>query len=536
MVENNIKESFQGTVANIRYNHMAFPWNSPLSFGVQAFVEYNGLIMNDRYRSDVIRITSITGLDDAEIRDAREAKASAHGEYPYEALYGGRNLVLNGYIETGSLQVLDYLEMNIRAAFAPLVESQLKFRWFDIFDSFDDPQSIKEYANPSTSESGNYTALIGNIRNLIIENGFLNWVAPGENYVVRTAEQRTFCDAFSTVKLVIGNELNDSSMGLICCVKNKENYVKMLYNRNYGIRTKPFLSIAVVSGGKEYVIADENLPAGGSEGGAGAVWLRGRKEGNLLTLEYWLTEPTATALPAAYVSEYLSGTDEVNFGDGVLAQWGFGGNQEDISWKLENFNINSMYPGDVEFGARKISPLSFKDEQTSLTKFKRAFQIVMRTSDFRGFSTAQSRKIITPSNASAPVLGRKYPRTYPLKYRSFVSTEIPLEANIISVNNRGTVFTDSIMYLYGPGENINITNLMNGQEIFWSGNLNSGDYLIINSKEETITNSVGANYSEYLSSNSQYIKLEPMWNEIYVSGSKFTSSTKLVVYSRNAFI
>src|ERR1700689_3467976 len=90
-----------GTVANVRYYHQAAAWDSPLSFGVQAFIEYNGLVLNDRYQSDLIRVTGITGLDDAEVRDSRQPRPSESGEFPYDSYYGGRNLVLNGFIEAG---------------------------------------------------------------------------------------------------------------------------------------------------------------------------------------------------------------------------------------------------------------------------------------------------------------------------------------------------------------------------------------------------------------------------------------------------
>lgn len=530
--------SYQGTVSNIRYNHMAYPWDSPLSFGVQAFIEYNGLIMNDRYRSDVIRVTSISGLDDAEVRDSREPKASAHGEYAYDAFYGGRNLVLNGFFEAGSLPVKNYLEKTLRAAFAPLEESQLKFRWFDITDTFDDPNSILEY-KPTASlarPSGNYTALIGSNSNFKIQSGLVEWLNTGHNILVRSSEQRTFCDAQATLGFIVGSE-TETKIEIVMAVKDENNYISFVYDQNGA-----FPNINIYSKYNGHL--ESFIPGGESVSDLAGIlklgqqiWLRGKKEGNLLTVELYNKEPEENELPFISGSYYLTGEEANIFGDKILSQVGFGGIAVDTDWKLSEFKVESLYPGDIEFKARKLSSISIKDEQTSMTKFKRAFQIPMRTSDFRAFNSTQSRKSIIPS-ASDPTLylGRKYPRTYPLSYRSFTSSNVPLNENILYLHNRGTVFVEPILYIYGPGENIYLNNLTNSLIIEWFGEIKENDYIVIDCKEETIVNSLGINYLEPLSANSEYIKLDPGWNEIYISGSGFTSSTKVMSTYKHGFI
>ena len=124
------EESLGRSVANLRYGHLTNPWNSPLSFGIQAFIEFNGLILNNRYQTDKYRITSITGIDSSQIRDSREPIPAEHGEFAYDAFYEGRNIVLNGKIECGSIQVYNWMRSNLLAAFAELVESPLKFNWY----------------------------------------------------------------------------------------------------------------------------------------------------------------------------------------------------------------------------------------------------------------------------------------------------------------------------------------------------------------------------------------------------------------------
>ena len=513
------ESSYQGTVANIRYNRMAHPWNSPLAFGVQAFVEYNGLIMNDRYRGDVIRIVSITGLDDAEVRDAREPRASAHGEFPYDAFYGGRNLVLTGFIESGSVQVLEYLRQTLKAAFAPLTESPLKFRWFDIRDTFVDPQSINQYVANATETSGNYSTFIGSIANLKAENSLIRWASAGEDYVLRTAEQRKFCDAVATLKFVLGEQESKSSLSILGSVVSEKSYIKYTYNQN---QNSPYIRIEVVNNGEVFPLFTEIelsqyevFPVMGQ-----TLWLRGRKEGNYLTVELWDTEPQENSLPTVSYGKTLVGPEAEVFGDKILTSMGFGGKQEDTTWNIDEFSIESMYPGYVVFNARKLNSISIKDEQFTLSKFKRPFQITMRTSDFRAFSSAQSRGFITPTLIYAnPVFGRKYPRAYPLKY-SF-SIAAPGSENMLNVHNRGTVFVEPLIKIHGPMQNIVITNLTNGASIEWLGTISATEEIIIDCKEETIENLSGNNLLEFLSGNPEWIKLDPGWNDIFISYEKY---------------
>jgi hypothetical protein len=515
-----LEKEILGTVANVRYYHLAFPWDSPLSFGVQSLIEYNGQIINDRYQSDLIRVTSISGLDDAEVRDSREARAGKSGEWPYDAFYGGRNLVFTGFIEAGSLQVLKYLEKNLKAAFAPLEESPLKFRWFDVYDPFDDPKTILEYNPNSTVENsgGNYIPLIGSLGNLKAENGLLQWKNKEKIAFLRVSEKRTYCDVQMTIECIPGI-LNENEIGFILCAKNSENYLKV-----YFIEEKSFypsLNIVAIIGGEKKLIKSELLNSSQRPKVGQPFWIRGIKKENNFILQFWGAEPIEEGQATISVTAYLTGEYEELFGNEVLSQVGIIG--EKLSeWSFDNFRIESIYPGDVEFEARKLSSISIKDEQTSLTRFKRAFQIPMKTSDFRAFSSVQLEAEIKPTDIeNTSLLGRSYPRQYPLKYRFRTSSGSVKENNLLSINNRGSVFVEPILYLYGPGENILIENLTNEQKLEWLGIISEGDYIKIDCKEETIENSLGANYLEPLSSTVEWMKLEPMWNDIYITGSGF---------------
>lgn len=523
------------TVANLKYNHIAQPWDAPLSFGIQAFIEYNGLLINDRNQSDVIRVNSITGLDGADIRDSREPKPSAHGEFVYDAFYAGRTLTLTGNLETGSNQVLRKMERDIKAAFAPLIESSLKFKWFDIEDNFDDPQSIFGYNAYEPTISGNYTSLIGSQANLKIENSQLSWSKASNIYIVRSSEQRTFCDAQSTLKVIPGSINNNSTIGFIHAVKDESNYLRFLYSQLSG---EPFLSIESIISGEVHALSSIGLTEGLEKltvVPGQPFWLRAKKEGNLLTVEYWLSKPEENSLPSLFTTVSLNGVDSELFGDTVMAQIGFGGEQKDTLWRFDEFKIESLYPGDVSFDARSLNVPSIKDEQTSLTKFKRPFQITMRSADFRAFSSTQSRKSIIPSEVSVPLLGRSYPRKYPLSYRHYLSSSVPLQSNIISINNRGSVFVEPILVVYGSIKNIYMENLTNGGQIIWNSTVKDKEILIFDCHNKTVLNELGSDMEEPLVPTLQWIKLDPMWNDLYINGTGFSSNTKLVVYWKHGY-
>ena len=526
------------TVANLRYNHLAKPWDAPLAFGVQAFIEYNGIVLNDRYQEDKIRITKITGLDDADVRDSREPAPGTHGEFPYDAFYGGRNLVLTGNIEAGSLQVLESLKRDLKAAFAPLVEAPLKFKWFDIYDNFDDPKTIFPYGvEPNYNSSGNYEALIGLNHHFKVENGYLSWAKIGKNYLLRVSEQRLFGDVQSTIAITPGSTDNESDFGFIFGVLDKENFARCFYQQNNG---EPIISVQAVIDGTANTLEQFKLPEDLWPKSGIPFYLRGKKEGNILTTEFWNREPVEFNLPSASVSENMEGKYADVFGNEILSLVGFGGEQKDISWNFDRYKIESLYPGDVIFNARKLNSLSIGDEQTSQNKYKRSFQITMRASDFRAVGATQLRRTIEPTLFTGEVnpLGRSYPRTYPLKYQTLIGEGFIQQTNLLGINNKGSVFIEPIFVVYGPFAYLRIKNLTNNQEIIWSGVIGLGDYLIIDcSRKKTIRNSTGENKMEFFNSNSSaWIVLEPSQNDLFVSASNVEEGTLLACYWRPAYL
>lgn len=93
--------------------------------GIDAIFGYNGLVMNNRQWADSILITGIDGFSDPDIRDDREVNPQDHGETAFESWYGGRTIVLKGYIRTFTLDKLRDMESAIKSAFMSLEEKPL---------------------------------------------------------------------------------------------------------------------------------------------------------------------------------------------------------------------------------------------------------------------------------------------------------------------------------------------------------------------------------------------------------------------------
>lgn len=100
--------------------------------GLEATFEYNGLFLNVQQNADRYRVSSMDGLYDADIRDARDPNTNDDGETPYNSFYGGRTIVIGGTIQTYSISKLRDMQQALRFAFADVkTERPLHFRTGD---------------------------------------------------------------------------------------------------------------------------------------------------------------------------------------------------------------------------------------------------------------------------------------------------------------------------------------------------------------------------------------------------------------------
>ena len=106
-------------------DHFDNPDNRLRIGGIENEIQFNGYRINVKGKQDSIKITSIDGLADADVRDTREVNPGYDGETAFESYYGGRTITLSGYIKTGSLNKLRDMQEGLKNIFAPLDESVL---------------------------------------------------------------------------------------------------------------------------------------------------------------------------------------------------------------------------------------------------------------------------------------------------------------------------------------------------------------------------------------------------------------------------
>lgn len=92
--------------------------------GLECIFSYSELTLNDLSVIDKYRITSIDGLDDADVRDSREDNPADHGETTYESFSGGRTLAIKGKIEAYAIYKLREMQEALRTAFSDLSEEK----------------------------------------------------------------------------------------------------------------------------------------------------------------------------------------------------------------------------------------------------------------------------------------------------------------------------------------------------------------------------------------------------------------------------
>jgi len=96
--------------------------------GIESVIEYNGIYLNVREWVDTYLVTTIGGIDDADVRDNREVNPGYHGETAFTGYYGGRTITLTGKVVTKTIFKLRDMQQGLRQAFAPLdVERPLIF-------------------------------------------------------------------------------------------------------------------------------------------------------------------------------------------------------------------------------------------------------------------------------------------------------------------------------------------------------------------------------------------------------------------------
>lgn len=101
------------------------------ALGLEAEIRYNGLLLNQRLvdagNGPRYKINDIGGLDDADVRDAREVNPMRDGELSLPAYYGGRTITLTGRIMARNVAEMRSMQSSLKSSLGALQESELRF-------------------------------------------------------------------------------------------------------------------------------------------------------------------------------------------------------------------------------------------------------------------------------------------------------------------------------------------------------------------------------------------------------------------------
>jgi hypothetical protein len=91
--------------------------------GIESIIEYrsaNPIYLNVTDWIDTFIVTSIDGIDGADLRTGAQLNPGGHGETPTEALYGGRPLILSGKQYAQTIWKLRDMQQGLRGAFVDI--------------------------------------------------------------------------------------------------------------------------------------------------------------------------------------------------------------------------------------------------------------------------------------------------------------------------------------------------------------------------------------------------------------------------------
>lgn len=469
--------------------------------GRHSKIEYNGLVLNNRFLPDRYFVTEVDGLGGSDIRDAREPKPQMVGEIPYDAYWGGNTMTISGTIEAGNAWEAERMARDLEAAFGTLQESPMKFNWWDVHDEFSDVLT-----------SSAFWKSLGGAFDFPGDGTMRFGAEGGQAYYAL----RQYVDHMVTAKFYFPL-ITDGDVTASVMAKCSGTTECILLTQS---STALFLTV-----GGTVLIAESYTPSPTIP-----VWLQLVMIGDIITCNLYEADPFLTDTPPVVTFDVaLVGALADGYGDyqqgyaGVTAV----GSGQMAALAIEDFRVDALWPSDFVQYVRPIaSPIVKSVMQTSNNKYNADFQLVVRASNPKWTSPlAQSptSPILTPENGY--VLGRLYSRTYTLVYSTPINsagaptTFAPAAtAPMVTCVNRGTWDADTVIIIYGGVTNPILQNLDNGLQMKLNCTIAVGDFIVCDSAAQRFTNSGGGDIFGIFDPTSDFITLSPDVNRILLSG------------------
>lgn len=505
-----------------------------VALGIQSPIHYNGLVLNDRLVADRYLITNIDGLGAPDVRDNRAVRPAEHGEVAYDAYFGGSTITIAGTIQAGSLHQATRMERDLRAAFSTLIESPMKFSWWDVHDDFSDAAwssalwtPIQQLATFPGDGTMQFTYPVGS-----------SLTNPAELYYAL----RQYIDQSITVKFTVAPTTNGAitlpTVGVIAKATSNAQFL-------HAIASTTSLSIVAVSAGAHNLGTPATLALTAGE----QYWLRLTIIGDELVAAIFQVDPRLNLLATALgtVSAVLTGLLADTFGyqqQGFAGVEAYGQNATQIS--VQDWRVDAIWPCDMVTNVRSITAPAIKATVAtpgSMSRFKRDFQLTVRASNPRITQPTMQTKTspVLTAASSAISFGRVYPRAYPLSYNvpidqaGNLATVAAASPPLVECVNRGTWLAQPIITVYGGLSFPAILNDITGEFIVLDGTIANGDYVVINIAQHTLVNSSGNSVFSLWDPLSSWLQLRPGINRLILSGQSPAGSPKMTVAWANTW-
>ncbi len=336
--------------------------------GLENVFEYNGLILNDQVSSaDRYIIDEVAGIDDADLRDVIEDNPGRHGQTAYDALYGGRTIVLTGRIKAGDIQRIRNMQTDMRKAFNDLTLHPLKLRFWDWTD---DASKDLQYLYTFHTAGGTITVTNGEWQTA--NSGVKNIMWP----------YRQYYEAEAVMSFIANASTSPNAAGVKLRMLDANNYLLVRQDTSSNR-----LELMKFVGGTPSSL-NQTSTAGLTTGNR--YWVLGRVIGDEITYELWNADPHISTTSSRITSQTVTISDstflKANAGLTYVG-WILGG--QAIGAKYGDFRIRGIDPSDVQINARKGAPILSREVQVD-EKYERQFQITLKCPDPRFLSTFES--------------------------------------------------------------------------------------------------------------------------------------------------
>ena len=464
------------------------PGHQSSTHGLEALFEYNGLVLNDRRQIDRYKLTGITGLDDADVRDTREPNPDYEGETAFGSLYGGRTITLTGEIQAGNLWYLRYMYQNLKAAFDDVsVERDLLIRWYDWYDGF--------LADSITSVKQDYLSVVnvGSEGISLSSDGII----PGSAAFKLIAIARQYDDYQNTLRFHTGSNVANSTIWLFGKWQNQANHMELRFETasshfniyQYSTGASGTTTLADV----DYTLLPDT-----------DYWLRLEQQGAAMRAALYVADPKIGVAPVAQ-----SAIGSSSLGSGIVGGCGFGAQiSSPAGWSFDSLDVRALNPGDMVVRCKKIA----KGEGTEGWdgyRFKLPFMITLRASS----SLKLSRQEQTLPAFERPISISSGINRFPASGEG-LAFPIIFGVPLGIARNLGFAPSYTRLLLTGPLQDPSVINNTNGTRVQIGGLINEGESVVVDSIKRTVTDHLGKNRYDLLGVENSWLRLDPGDNQI----------------------